>query len=58
MNAFVAISQVTDGNMYIPEEQDNADVVRTRATWLAHQGIELADTSRVYITYDQGDFCR
>jgi copper oxidase (laccase) domain-containing protein len=58
MNAFVAISQAIDGNMYIPEEQDNADVVRTRSIWLAKQGIELANTTRVYITYDQGDFCR
>jgi copper oxidase (laccase) domain-containing protein len=57
-SVFVAISTVEDGNMYIPGDFENQEVIEHRKTWLQKQGIAISDTSRVYITYDQDDFCQ
>lgn len=57
-SVYVAISQVQDGTMYIPTEQENVSVITNRAIWLEKQGIALNDTTRVHISYDQADFCR
>ena len=54
----VALSKVADGNMYIPTDTTNAEVVQNRERWLQTLDISLEDASRVFVTYDQPDFCR
>ena len=58
MSVAVAISTVQDGSMYIPIDQENPDVIQNRKVWLEKQGIALADTTRLHISYDQANFCR
>ena len=58
MNAHVALSEVSDGSMYTPQDQEDAVVIKNRTTWLQKQDIELNDTVRVHIAYDGDDFCR
>ena len=57
-SAFVAISEVKDGNMYIPTDQTNHEIITTRIKWLKNQGISLENTTRLHISYDTNDFCR
>ena len=54
----VAISKVENGNMYIPGDTGNAQVITTRKTWLKSHGIELEQTTRLAVTFDQPDFLR
>jgi len=54
----VAISKVENGNMYIPGDTANEAVIHNRQVWLASQGIDTANTTRLSVTYDGQDFCR
>ena len=54
----VALSKVADGNMYIPTDTTNAEVVQNRERWLQTLDISLNNATRVFVTYDQPDFCR
>ncbi len=54
----VAISTVENGNMYIPSDVANNDVLNNRTQWLESLGMELNDTTRLAISYTQPDFCR
>jgi copper oxidase (laccase) domain-containing protein len=54
----VAISNVENGNMYIPGDTANEVVISNRQRWLASHGIDFANTTRLSITYDGQDFCR
>lgn len=58
MPVLVALSTVADGNMYIPENQADEQVITTRIAWLEKQGIEAAHTTRVNISFDQDNYCR
>ena len=58
MGIQVAISQVVDGNMYVPTDQTNAAAIANRAAWLETQGHTMDDTTRVHITYEREDFCQ
>lgn len=57
-SVYVGISEVKDGTMYIPSEQANEEVIRNRSEWLQQQSIQLADTTRVHVSYETDDFCR
>jgi len=52
----IEISTVHDGNMYIPSDAANADVIENRAKWLGKFGLNLDDAVRVYINYARDDF--
>lgn len=54
----VAISKVQNGNMYIPGDTPNESVIENRRRWLQAQGIDLGNTTRLSVSYDQSDFCR
>ncbi len=54
----VATSTTQDGSMYIPEDQENAEIIQNRTKWLAKQGVAMSDATRLHITYDGDDFCR
>lgn len=58
IQTLVAISTVQDGNMYIPGDTENADVIENRIRWLDSNTIAIANTTRLSITYDGDDFCR
>lgn len=58
MNITVAISTIQDGNMYIPDDQENNEIVQNRSDWLEKLEIDIAHTTRLHITYDGDDFCR
>jgi polyphenol oxidase len=58
MNAFVAISEIHDGTMYVPSDQTNEMVIQNRRAWLTKNDIAFEDTTRLYITYDTDSFCR
>jgi copper oxidase (laccase) domain-containing protein len=55
---FIALSTVDDGNMYIPGDTANAEVIQNRHKWLSSHNISLQQTTRLAITYDGTDFCR
>jgi copper oxidase (laccase) domain-containing protein len=54
----VAISTVRDGNMYIPGDTENTDVIENRRRWLESNNFSMANATRLSITYDGTDFCR
>lgn len=58
MKAFVALSEVADGNMYTPSDQTNKQVIDNRHDWLKRHGSSLEDATRLYVTYDTDSFCR
>jgi len=55
---FTATSTTADGSMYNPLDQSDPSVTSHREAWLKKNGFTLADTTRLYITYDGTDFCR
>lgn len=57
-SAFVAISQVEDGSMYVPSDQTNKQAIVSRKSWLSQVGLNIANTTRLHISYDTDDFCR
>jgi copper oxidase (laccase) domain-containing protein len=54
----VAISKVVDGNMLTPDNTRFEAVIKNREAWLTTLGIDVSNTTRIGITYDQPDFCR
>lgn len=56
--AFVAISTVRNGTMYVPSDHENLEVINNRRVWLETQGLSLDQTVRLNISYDQPNFCR
>lgn len=54
----VATSTTQYGSMYIPEDQENAEIIQNRTKWLAKQCVAISDATRLHITYDRDDFCR
>lgn len=54
----VAISEVLDGSMYHPADQTNQAVIAARRAWLAKHDISLEHAVRVYISYEDNDYCK
>lgn len=58
MNVFVAISKVFDGNMLNPDNDSDQQVAANRASFLAKNGIDIKQTTRVGIKYDSDNYRR
>jgi copper oxidase (laccase) domain-containing protein len=58
MSLVFELSAIDDGNMFIPEDQANKEVVEHRRTFLAQYDITLDQATRLNISYDSDDFCR
>ena len=55
----VAVSTVADGTMHNRLALEDPEIIANRQTWLAKQGIALDDTTRVQVSYEDGEnFCR
>lgn len=55
----VAVSTVADGSMYLRREPGNSEIIENRKRWFARHSIDAADTTRVFVTFDDTeDFCR
>lgn len=61
----VALSTVVDGNMYIPDDPENAAVIANRQTFLAKLGLPIDAATRVHVNMlqratvdNEKDFCR
>lgn len=59
MSVVVASSYVSDGSMHNRNDALDATVIANREHWLAKQGLTLNQTTRVRVSYNEGDdFCR
>jgi copper oxidase (laccase) domain-containing protein len=58
MNIFVATSKTNDGNMLTPGDNTDRDVIANRASFLAKNGIDIKQTTRVNIVYEGDNYCR
>jgi copper oxidase (laccase) domain-containing protein len=52
MGVVVQLSHTKDGSMYNRQDPGDTRIIAHRRTWLADQSIDLSDTTRLYITYD------
>lgn len=55
---YTALSTVSDGSMYNRNDPFDKDVIHNREVFLHKHGLTMDQTTRVGITYDEGDFCR
>lgn len=58
MKVFVAISTVKDGNMLLPDDRSNINVIENRKSFLAKNGIDIKCTTRVNVIHEGNDYCR
>ena len=56
--AHVFISQVSDGNMYIPDDQENQEVISNRTTFFNKHTLSIDDASRVNVLFEGDDYRR
>lgn len=54
----VLISQVPDGNMYMPDDQENQDVISNRIGFFKKHNLSIDHASRVNILYEGDDYRR
>ncbi|MBC7459583.1 laccase domain-containing protein [Candidatus Saccharibacteria bacterium] len=57
MSIIVAISTVTDGNMYSRHDAGDAEVIENRTRFLAANSIAMSQTTRLSVNYERDDFC-
>jgi copper oxidase (laccase) domain-containing protein len=58
MNVLVATSTVNDGNMLLPDDFANIQVVDNRKSFLAKHGIDIKQATRVNVIHKGEDYCR
>ena len=58
MNIFVATSTVADGNMLVPEDHSNIEVIENRKSFLAKNSIDIKQTTRVNVIHEGDNYCR
>ena len=58
MNVFVTTSTVADGNMLAPEDRSNIEVIENRKSFLAKNGIDIKQTTRVNVIHEGDNYCR
>lgn len=58
IDVIVALSNVTDGSMFIPDDRSNITIADNRARFLNNHDIKMDQSTRVNITYDTDSFCR
>jgi len=58
MNVLVAISTVADGNMLLPEDRSDIRVIDNRKSFLAKNGIDIKQTTRVNIIHEGDNYLR
>jgi len=54
----ISTSKVNDGNMLIPEDRANIDVIGNRTSFLAKNGVDIKQTTRVNIVHEGDNYCR
>jgi copper oxidase (laccase) domain-containing protein len=54
----VIISQVADGNMYMPDDKENQSVIDNRIAYLESHDLSIDDAVRVNVLYEGNDYCR
>jgi len=58
IDVIVALSNVADGSMFIPDDRSNITIADNRARFLNNHDIKMDQSTRVNITYDSDSFCR
>jgi copper oxidase (laccase) domain-containing protein len=58
MPVFVEVSTVSDGNMYVPTNHEDQEVIATRRAWLKKNNLDIEEFTRLNISFDQDDYCR
>lgn len=58
MNVLIAISTVVDGNMLLPEDRANRQVIDNRKSFLAKHNIDMEQTTRVNVIHEGDNYRR
>lgn len=58
MNIIVAISKVSDGNMFDAKNKTNSQIIENRRKFLKINGIDIKNTSRVSTVYEGDNYQR
>jgi len=58
MNIRVATSTVDDGNMLVPDDRSNIEVIENRKSFLAKNGFDIERTTRVNVVHEGDNYCR
>jgi len=58
MNILVAVSKIHDGNMLNREDTFDRDVIANRSSFLAKNGIDINQTTKVYVVYEGDNYRR
>lgn len=58
MSVIVALSTVADGSMHNRNDPLDPEIIQNRTDWLASQGVDASEATRLLIRFEGDDYCR